>query len=113
MRATRRHIRVGRHPVKVAAGCAAVAAVAASGLAASLGGNGPAAPAAAYARGQSRSGPASGVRMAQMRAAAREFDVPVTVLLAVSYVETRWDRTGDAQSVNGGYGVMNLTAPSV
>jgi len=51
--------------------------------------------------------------MAQMRAAAREFGVPVAVLLAVSYVETRWERTGDGPGVDGGYGVMNLIAPSL
>jgi len=51
--------------------------------------------------------------MAQMRAAAREFGVPVAVLAAVSYVETRWERTGHGPSVDGGYGVMNLTAPSL
>src|SRR5260370_12084340 len=51
--------------------------------------------------------------MAQMRAAAREFGVPVVVLLAVSYVEPRWERTGGGPSVDGGYGVMNLTAPSL
>jgi N-acetyl-anhydromuramyl-L-alanine amidase AmpD len=51
--------------------------------------------------------------MAQMRAAAREFGVPVAVLIAVSYVETRWERMGHGPSVDGGYGVMNLTAPSL
>jgi hypothetical protein len=113
MRATGRHARDRRHVAGAAAGCAAVIAVAASGLAAGLGRAGPALPAALHVRGQSSSGAASGVRMAQMRAAAREFGVPVGVLMAVSYVETRWVRTGHAPSVDGGYGVMNLTAPSL
>ena len=99
--------------VGAAVACAAVTAVVASGLAVGLGGGGPAVTVAAYVRGQSSPGAASGVRMGQMRAAAREFGVPVAVLLAVSYVETRWERTGDGPSVDGGYGVMNLTAPSV
>jgi hypothetical protein len=51
--------------------------------------------------------------MAQMRAAAREFGVPVAVLMAVSYAETRWERTGYGPSIDGGYGVMNLTGPSL
>jgi hypothetical protein len=88
-------------------------AVAASGLAVGFGGAGPALPAALHVRDQARSGVASDVRMAQMRAAAREFGVPIAVLVAVSYVETRWERTGYGPSVDGGYGVMNLTAPSV
>ena len=53
-----------------------------------------------------------GSRMALMTAAAREFGVPVRVLLAISYNETRWARTGDSPSIDGGYGLMNLTAKS-
>ena len=53
---------------------------------------------------------ASGHRMALMRAAAREFRVPVRLLLAISYNESRWERQGDAPSVDGGYGLMDLTA---
>jgi N-acetyl-anhydromuramyl-L-alanine amidase AmpD len=49
-------------------------------------------------------------RMGMMRAAARQFGVPVRVLLAVAYVETRWEPNGDTPSVDGGYGVMDLTA---
>ncbi|HYK31397.1 MAG TPA: N-acetylmuramoyl-L-alanine amidase [Streptosporangiaceae bacterium] len=99
--------------MRAAAGCAAIIAVAAGGLAIGFGGAGPALPAALHAGGQSNSGGASGARMAQMRAAAREFGVPVAVLMAVSYVETRWERTSGGPSVDGGYGVMNLIAPSV
>jgi N-acetyl-anhydromuramyl-L-alanine amidase AmpD len=48
--------------------------------------------------------------MALMRAAAREFGVPVNLLLAISYDESRWESRGDSPSVDGGYGLMNLTA---
>jgi N-acetyl-anhydromuramyl-L-alanine amidase AmpD len=48
--------------------------------------------------------------MGLMRAAAGEFGVPVQLLLAISYDQTRWERPGSAPSVDGGYGVMNLTA---
>ena len=52
----------------------------------------------------------SGHRMALIRAAAREFRVPVRLLLAISYDQSRWERQGDAPSVDGGYGLMDLTA---
>ena len=48
--------------------------------------------------------------MALIRAAAREFRVPVRLLLAISYNQSRWERQGDAPSVDGGYGLMDLTA---
>jgi N-acetyl-anhydromuramyl-L-alanine amidase AmpD len=44
--------------------------------------------------------------------AAKEFNVPVNVLLAVSYNESRWDTHGSQASVDGGYGLMNLTSSS-
>src|SRR6516162_1147913 len=53
---------------------------------------------------------ASERRMALMQAAAREFGVPVGLLLAISYDQTRWERSGDSPSVDGGYGVIDLTA---
>jgi hypothetical protein len=53
---------------------------------------------------------ASGHRMALLRAAAREFGVPVAVLLAISYDQARWERPGGSPSVDGGYGLMDLTA---
>jgi hypothetical protein len=53
---------------------------------------------------------AAGSRLALLRAAAREFGVPVRLLLAISYNETRWERRGAAPSVDGGYGLMGLTA---
>ena len=49
-------------------------------------------------------------RVALMRAAAREFRVPVRLLLAISYNQTRWERQGSAPSLDGGYGLMDLTA---
>lgn len=43
--------------------------------------------------------------------AAQEFHVPVTVLLAISYNESRWESHGTQQSIDGGYGLMDLRAP--
>nr|BFE80915.1 hypothetical protein GCM10020093_035160 [Planobispora longispora] len=34
--------------------------------------------------------------------------MPESVLLAVSYLESRWDRNGGLPSVSGGYGPMHL-----
>jgi N-acetyl-anhydromuramyl-L-alanine amidase AmpD len=52
-------------------------------------------------------------RMGLMRAAAGEFGVPVQILLAVSYQESRWEPHGDSPSVDGGYGLMDLTGRTV
>jgi hypothetical protein len=41
--------------------------------------------------------------------AAAEYHVPRNVLLAVSYLQSRWDAHGGAPSVTGGYGPMHLT----
>lgn len=41
--------------------------------------------------------------------ASAEYHVPRTVLLAVSYLQSRWDTHGGAPSVTGGYGPMHLT----
>ena len=43
------------------------------------------------------------------RAAAAEYHVPQSVLLGVSYLQSRWDAHGGAPSVTGGYGPMHLT----
>lgn len=43
-------------------------------------------------------------------AAAQEFGVPKNILLSVSYNESRWDSHQNKPSIDGGYGVMNLTA---
>jgi N-acetyl-anhydromuramyl-L-alanine amidase AmpD len=42
-------------------------------------------------------------------AAAEEYHVPQSVLLGVSYLQSRWDAHGGAPSVTGGYGPMHLT----
>ncbi|NBM17445.1 N-acetylmuramoyl-L-alanine amidase [Streptomyces sp. GC420] len=41
--------------------------------------------------------------------AAAEYGVPESVLLGVSYLQSRWDTHGGAPSVDGGYGPMHLT----
>ncbi|MFG2136386.1 N-acetylmuramoyl-L-alanine amidase [Streptomyces sp. NPDC048650] len=41
--------------------------------------------------------------------AAAQYHVPRSVLLGVSYLESRWDDHGGAPSVSGGYGPMHLT----
>ncbi|WP_406350288.1 N-acetylmuramoyl-L-alanine amidase [Streptomyces sp. NBC_00658] len=41
--------------------------------------------------------------------AAATYHVPQSVLLAVSYLQSRWDAHGGAPSVSGGYGPMHLT----
>ncbi|GAA4089640.1 N-acetylmuramoyl-L-alanine amidase [Streptomyces shaanxiensis] len=41
--------------------------------------------------------------------AAAEYHVPQSVLLGVSYLQSRWDAHGGAPSVTGGYGPMHLT----
>ncbi|MGH8791840.1 MAG: N-acetylmuramoyl-L-alanine amidase, partial [Stackebrandtia sp.] len=77
-----------------------VAAGAAALLAASLAAAGPTNPAAA-------SPPAD--RQAEFAAAAAEFGVPESVLLGVSYMESRWRDHAGEHSVSGGYGPMHLT----
>ncbi|NUO42872.1 MAG: N-acetylmuramoyl-L-alanine amidase [Streptomyces sp.] len=41
--------------------------------------------------------------------AAAEYQVPQSVLLGVSYLQSRWDAHAGAPSVTGGYGPMHLT----
>ncbi|MFH0517865.1 N-acetylmuramoyl-L-alanine amidase [Streptomyces sp. M41] len=41
--------------------------------------------------------------------AADRYDVPQSVLLGVSYLQSRWDTHAGAPSVTGGYGPMHLT----
>ncbi len=52
--------------------------------------------------------PAAGLQSA-FAAAAAEYHVPQSVLLAVSYLQSRWDAHTGAPSVTGGYGPMHLT----
>jgi hypothetical protein len=42
--------------------------------------------------------------------AAQQYGVPESVLLALSYAETRWDDHQGKPSTSGGYGLMHLTA---
>ncbi|RFU82332.1 N-acetylmuramoyl-L-alanine amidase [Streptomyces triticagri] len=44
--------------------------------------------------------------------AAAEYEVPQSVLLGVSYLQSRWDTHEGAASVSGGYGPMHLTDAS-
>ncbi|MFI9587269.1 N-acetylmuramoyl-L-alanine amidase [Streptomyces sp. NPDC052236] len=46
---------------------------------------------------------------AQFENAAREFDVPKSVLMAVSYRQTRWESHDGLPSTSGAYNVMGLT----
>jgi hypothetical protein len=45
----------------------------------------------------------------QFADAAQKYGVPESVLLGVSYLQSRWDSHGGAPSVSGGYGPMHLT----
>ncbi|MFF8830978.1 N-acetylmuramoyl-L-alanine amidase [Streptomyces sp. NPDC015131] len=53
--------------------------------------------------------PAEGAAQRDYAAAAAEYGVPVSVLLAVAYLQSRWDGHGGAPSVTGGYGPLHLT----
>ncbi|MFI6104833.1 N-acetylmuramoyl-L-alanine amidase [Streptomyces sp. NPDC051310] len=53
--------------------------------------------------------PAAGSLQDAFAAAADRYGVPRGVLLAVSYLQSRWDGHGGAPSVSGGYGPMHLT----
>jgi N-acetylmuramoyl-L-alanine amidase len=48
-------------------------------------------------------------RQEAFAAAAQEFGVPVSVLLGVSYLESRWNTNGGTPSTSAGYGPMHLT----
>ncbi|TDV47197.1 N-acetylmuramoyl-L-alanine amidase [Actinophytocola oryzae] len=48
-------------------------------------------------------------RQAAFAAAAAEFGVPESVLLGVSYLESRWNTNGGTPSTSAGYGPMHLT----
>lgn len=48
-------------------------------------------------------------RQEQYAAAAAEYGVPETVLLGVSYLESRWDTNAGTPSTSAGYGPMHLT----
>jgi hypothetical protein len=50
-----------------------------------------------------------GGRQGDFAQAARAAGVPVAVLKAVSFMQTRWDDHGTSMSTSGGYGPMHLT----
>jgi len=52
---------------------------------------------------------AGGPRQRAFAAAAKEFGVPEPVLLAVSYLKSRWDYNGGTPSTGAGFGPMHLT----
>ncbi|MEV6651961.1 peptidoglycan recognition family protein [Streptomyces sp. NPDC051219] len=53
--------------------------------------------------------PAQDTLQRDFAAASQRYGVPQSVLLAVSYLQSRWDSHGGAASVTGGYGPMHLT----
>jgi hypothetical protein len=53
--------------------------------------------------------PADQQRQQAFASAAHEFGVPETVLLGVSYLESRWDYNAGTPSTAAGYGPMHLT----
>ncbi|MEV6420879.1 peptidoglycan recognition family protein [Streptomyces sp. NPDC051662] len=53
--------------------------------------------------------PGSGALQREFAAAAARYQVPQSVLLGVSYLQSRWDTHSGAPSVTGGYGPMHLT----
>ncbi|MER8001359.1 N-acetylmuramoyl-L-alanine amidase [Streptomyces sp. NPDC095613] len=53
--------------------------------------------------------PDSGTLQEEFTAAAERHRVPSSVLLGVSYLQSRWDTHRGAPSVSGGYGPMHLT----
>jgi hypothetical protein len=52
---------------------------------------------------------ATDARQRQYAAAASEYGVPESVLLGVSYLESRWDANAGKPSTSAGYGPMHLT----
>jgi N-acetyl-anhydromuramyl-L-alanine amidase AmpD len=56
---------------------------------------------------------ASNDRASAFAAAANEFGVPVNILLAVSYNESRWTPHGNTPSSDNGYGIMDLRTKAV
>ena len=54
----------------------------------------------------------TGRLMASYNAAARQYGVPASILLAIGYNESRWTSHGSLPSADGGYGLMDLTGRS-
>ncbi|WP_225846772.1 N-acetylmuramoyl-L-alanine amidase [Streptomyces sp. HPF1205] len=59
--------------------------------------------------GPDQAGQGAGPLQRAFAAAAAEYRVPQSVLLGVSYAESRWDTHQGLPSVTGGYGPMHLT----
>src|SRR5262249_16671795 len=95
------------HLFSYAAGVGALTMALVAGVAVTPGGGGPGLAMTAYSQVGTN---AAGSRLALLRAAAREFGVPVRLLLAISYNETRWERQSDSPTLDAGYGLMDLTA---
>ncbi|WP_107122801.1 N-acetylmuramoyl-L-alanine amidase [Streptomyces caeruleatus] len=57
----------------------------------------------------SDAGGSGGGLQSAFASAAAEYHVPQSVLLGVSYLQSRWDSHAGAPSVTGGYGPMHLT----
>ena len=55
-------------------------------------------------------GPTSAVVAEAFHSASAKYGVPESVLLALSYAETRWDDHQGKASTSGGFGPMHLTA---
>jgi N-acetylmuramoyl-L-alanine amidase len=58
---------------------------------------------------QGAGAPAGASLQRAFASAAAEYHVPQSVLLGVSYLQSRWDTHAGAPSVSGGYGPMHLT----
>ncbi|WP_116210394.1 peptidoglycan recognition protein family protein [Streptomyces olivoreticuli] len=56
--------------------------------------------------------PGPGALQRAFVAASAKYHVPTSVLLGVSYLQSRWNSHGGAPSVTGGYGPMHLTDAS-
>ena len=85
------------------------ALLAAAALGAAVSGAAVASPRQGAAR---PAAPNAGRLMASYTAAAREYHVPASILLAIGYNESRWESHGSMPSADGGYGLMNLTVRS-
>lgn len=66
-------------------------------------------PARADADTADRAAAGSNSMEAAFKSAAQEFHVPLSILMSVSYNETRWEQHNGQPSTSGGYGVMHLT----
>src|SRR5687768_5103551 len=46
---------------------------------------------------------------ASFHAAAQKWDIPAGLLMAIGYVETRWEHQPGTPALDGGFGIMHLT----